>query len=112
MNGWLHDLLFRRLWGSSSISPDCTTYGTSQAALVVKNLPANAGNIRDVNLIPGMGRSPGKGHGNPLKYSCLENSMDRGAYHPWGCEESDTTEQLTLLRLDCFLGAPGIYQYE
>ena len=79
MNGWLHDLLFRRLWGSSSISPDCTTYGTSQAALVVKNLPANAGNIRDVNLIPGMGRSPGKGHGNPLKYSCLENATERGA---------------------------------
>ena len=40
--------------------------------LVVKNPPANAGNIRDLGLIPGLGRSPGGGHGNPLQYSCLE----------------------------------------
>ena len=45
---------------------------TSQAALVVKSLPANAGDIRDVGSIPGSGRSPGGGHGNPLQYSCLE----------------------------------------
>ena len=49
-------------------------------ALVVKNLPANAGDIRDVVLIPGSGRSPGGGHGNPLQYSCLENPMVRGAW--------------------------------
>ena len=49
-------------------------------ALVVKNLPANAGHIRDVGWIPGLGRSPGGGHGNPLQYSCLENPMDRGAW--------------------------------
>ena len=49
--------------------------GTSQMALVVKKLPANAGDIRDVDLIPGSGRSPGGGHGNPLQYSCLEDSM-------------------------------------
>ena len=49
-------------------------------ALVVKNLPANAGDIRDASLIPGLGRSPGGGHGNPLQYSCLENPMDRGAW--------------------------------
>ena len=48
-------------------------------ALVVKNLPANAGDTRDVGLIPGSGRSPGGGNGNPLQNSCLENSMDRGA---------------------------------
>ena len=42
-------------------------------ALVVKNLPANAGDMRDVSLIPGLGRSPGGGYGNPLQYSCLEN---------------------------------------
>ena len=48
--------------------------------LVVKNLPANAGNIRDMGLIPGSGRSPGGGHGNPLQYSCLEKPMDRGAW--------------------------------
>ena len=47
--------------------------------LVVKNLPANAGDIRVVGSIPESGRSLGGGHGNPLQYSCLENLMDRGA---------------------------------
>ena len=44
-----------------------------------KNLPTNAGDARDMGSIPGSGRSPGGGHGNPLQYSCLENPMDRGA---------------------------------
>ena len=48
-------------------------------ALAVKNLPANAGGIRDLDLTPGPGRSPGEGNGNPLQYSCLGKSMDRGA---------------------------------
>ena len=48
-------------------------------ALAVKNPPANAGDVRDGSIIPGSGRSPGGGHGNPLKYSCLENPKDRGA---------------------------------
>ena len=48
--------------------------------LVVKNPPANAGDARDVGLIPGSGRSPGEGSGNPLQYSCLGNPMDRGAW--------------------------------
>ena len=48
--------------------------------LVVKNLPANAGDIRDTGLIPGLGRSPGGGSGNPLQHSCLENAMDREAW--------------------------------
>ena len=48
--------------------------------LVVKTLPANAGDIRDADLIPGSGRCPGGGHGNPLQYSCLENPMDRRAW--------------------------------
>ena len=47
---------------------------------MVKNSPANTGDIRDVGLIPGVGRFPGGGHGNPLPYSCLENPMDRGAW--------------------------------
>ena len=51
----------------------------SQVVLVVKNLPANAGDKRDVGSIPGSGRSPGGGHGNSLQYSCLENPRDRGA---------------------------------
>ena len=50
--------------------------GAYQVALVVKNLPANAEDIRDVGLIPGSGRFPGGGHGNPFQYSCLEIPMD------------------------------------
>ena len=46
---------------------------------VVKNLPDSAGDTRDADLIPGLGRSPGGGHDNPFQYSCLENLMDRGA---------------------------------
>ena len=49
-------------------------------ALVVKNLPTNAGDVRDAGSIPGLGRSLGGGHGNPLQFSCLENPMDRGAW--------------------------------
>ena len=48
--------------------------------LVVKNLPADAGNARDAGLILCSGRLPGEGHGSPLQYSCLENPMDRGAW--------------------------------
>ena len=55
------------------------TIWASQLALVVKNLLASARDIRDTGLIPGSGRFPGGGHDNPLKYSCLENPMDRGA---------------------------------
>ena len=51
----------------------------SQEALVIKNPPANEGDVRDAGLVPGSGRSPGGGHGNPLQYSCLENPMDREA---------------------------------
>ena len=54
-------------------------WGASQVALVVKNLPVNAGDIRDTGSIPGLGRSPGD-QGNQLQYSCLENLMDRGAW--------------------------------
>jgi len=52
----------------------------SQEALVVKNLSANTGDIKDVGSIPGSGRSPGGEHGKPLQYSCPENPMDRGAW--------------------------------
>ena len=47
---------------------------------MVKNLPGNAGDTRDMGLIPGLGRSPGEGNGYPLQDSCLENPMDRGAW--------------------------------
>ena len=52
----------------------------SQVALEIKNLPDNAEDLRDADSIPGLGRAPGGGHGNPLQYSCLENPMDRGAW--------------------------------
>ena len=61
-----------------------------------KESDCNAGNL---SSIPGSGRSPGEGNGNPLQHSCLENPMDRGtwrAYGLWGLKESDTTERLTL----------------
>ena len=61
--------------------------GASQVALVVKNLPANAGDIRDAGLILGLGKSPGEGHGNPLQYSCLENPHGQrslAGYSPLG----------------------------
>ena len=54
---------------------------------VVKNLPANARDIRDAGLITGSGRSPGGGHGNSLQYSCLENPMDRVTDRAWGSGE-------------------------
>ena len=52
----------------------------SQVVLVLKNPPVNAGDIRNISLIPGSGRSPGEGQGNALQYSCLENPMDRGVW--------------------------------
>ena len=54
--------------------------GSFPGGTEVKNPPANAGDTGDTGSIPGSGRSPGEGHGNPLQYSCLENSMDRGAW--------------------------------
>ena len=64
---------------------------------VVKNLPANAGDGRDIGSIPGLGRSPGGGHGHPLQYSCLKKSHGQRSlvgHSPWGYKESDMTEQL------------------
>ena len=63
-------------------------------ALLVRNLPANAGDVRDVGLIPGSRRSPGVGHSNPLHILCLENPMDRGA---WQATVHGSQTQLKLL---------------
>ena len=102
-------------------------YRASLVAQVVKNLPAMretwvwsldwddpleegmATLTRDVGgggSIPGSGRSPGVGNGNPLQYSCLENSHGQRSwvdYCPWGCKESDMTEQLSTAHRDCNL---------
>ena len=68
--------------------------GASQLAPVVKNSPVNARDIRDAGSIPGSGRPPGGGHGNPLQYSCLGSSMDREAWRAavHGVTESEKTE--------------------
>ena len=71
----------------------------SQAVLVVDNLPANAGRDRDVNLILGLGGSPGEGNGDPHQYSCLGKSRGQrslGGYGLWRLKESDTTERLCM----------------
>ena len=62
---------------------------------MVRNLPANAGGLRGAGLIPGSGRSPGGGHGNPLQYSCLENPMDGEA---WWATVHEVTKSRTRLR--------------
>ena len=62
---------------------------------MVKNFPANEGDVRDVGSIPGSERSPGEGHGNPLYYSCLENPMDRGA---WWATVDRAVQSWTQLR--------------
>ena len=68
---------------------------------MVKNPPANAGDVRGAGLTPELGRTPRGGRGNPLQYSCLENPMDRGAWWaicPWGRTGSDTTEAVYYAR--------------
>ena len=65
------------------------------AGSVVKNPPTKAGDVRDVGSVPGLGRSPGEGNGNPLQDLCLENPMERGAWQAislLGLKELDTTE--------------------
>ena len=74
----------------------------SQVALVVKKPPANARDVRGASSIPGSGRSPGEGNGSLLQYSCLGNSLDRGAWRAkvHGVTESDTTENAHT-HIDC-----------
>ena len=81
----------------AAFNPVCHYVRASQVALVVKNPSANAGDIKDVGSIPGSGRSPGGGHGNPLQCSCLENPIDRGAC--WATVHGITKNQTRLKRL-------------
>ena len=83
----------------SAVTGLCRTF---QVALVVKNLPAHAGDIRDVGSIPRLGRSPGGGHGNPLQYSFLENPMDWGAW--WAAVHEVTKSQTWRKRQQSHIG--------
>ena len=77
---------------------------SSQVALVVKNLPANSGDAREVGSVPGWGRSPGEGNGNPLQYFCLENFMDRRA---WRATVHGVTKGQTWLTTSTTSTQPG-----
>ena len=68
--------------------------------LVVEKLPANSGDIRDTGLTSGLGGSPGRGHDNPIQYSCLENTIDRGA---WWVTVHEVTKSWTQLTLSLFI---------
>ena len=77
--------MLRESWGKSrtrtpAVREASDALGGFPGASAVKSLPANAGDSGDVGSIPGSGRSPGRGHGNPLQYSCLENPMDGRAW--------------------------------
>ena len=87
----------KRLSSSSSSSSLCYTVGFPGDT--VKNTPADAGNIRDAGSVPGLGRSPGGGHGNPLQYSCLESPHGQRSLagcSPWCREELGMTEHSTV----------------
>ena len=80
----------------------------SQLVLVVKNLPASTGDLRDVGSVPRLGRSPGERNGNPLQYSCLENPMDRGA---WQATVHRVAKSQTQLKLSIALDLQKICRY-
>ena len=78
-----------------AVKNDRYLFGCTQVVLVVKNLPANVGDIRDAGSIPGSGRSLGRGHSNPFQYSCLENPTDRGV---WCATAHRVTKSQTWLK--------------
>ena len=88
---WISPPLFVRLL----VLPYDLIIRASQVALTVKNLPANAGDVRGSGSILWSERSPGGGHGNPLQYSCLESPMERGA---WGATVHGVTEKWTQMK--------------
>ena len=109
-----HQGCFRRgrdaQWRGSHLLPPFGTCpgggGASQVVLVVKSPPANAGDIRDMGSIPGLGRYPGGGHGSLLQYSCLENPMDRGAWRATIHAVRKSRTRLKRLRMQaCWSGA-------
>ena len=85
-----HPSIYSVTWLHSCYEP----VRASQSALVIKNPPANAGDRKDADSIPGLGGSPGVGHGNPLQYSCLENPMDREVWQATGHRVSKSQTRL------------------
>ena len=94
--GWdTHEIPFTQSKSTCTLNTDTWISRTGfPAGMVVKNPPVNAGDARDAGWIPGSGRSPGDGNGNPLQYSYLENSMDRGAW--WVTVHGVTKSQTRL----------------
>ena len=88
----LHGIFQARVLESGAIA------FSTQVVLVVKNSPANAGQIKDAGLIPGLQRSPGGRHGNPVQYSCLENPRDRRAW--WATIHRVEKSQTQLMQLN------------
>ena len=90
---WVRNFLLLRKWKEKPLS-------SVQFSSAAQNFPGGSDgkvsvyNVGDLGSIPGLERFSGEGNGNPLQYSCLENSMDVGARCPWGHKESDTTERL------------------
>ena len=78
--GWEVASLDLQVLHASLIESKCPQLRASQVVLVIKNPPASEGDVKDVGSIPALGRNPGGGHGIPLQYSCLENTMDRRAW--------------------------------
>ena len=91
------DFAIRHSWSLIQNDKPRQCIGASQVALKVKNPPSNAGDIRDVGSIPGLGRFPGGGNGNPFQYSFLKNPMDRGAW--WATVHWVAKSQTWLKRL-------------
>ena len=100
---------FSKAEASKNSSPLFSTYYTpsvgSQVVLVVKNMPVDAGDVREVGSIPGLASSPGEGYGNPLQYTCLENSMDRGVW--WAHSVVKSRTRLKLLSIHELMHMPS-----
>ena len=97
------------MWISSLFWKTCIQPQASLVAQMVKKSACNAG---DLGSIPGLERSPGGGHGNPFQYSCLENlhgQRNLAGYNPWGCRESDVTEQWKLVNSQINCGDHCMY---
>ena len=103
-----HLLFSRLLWEKEITAYRKEIPGTSQVALVVKNVLINAGDVTDAGSIPGWGRSPGEGNGNPLQYSCLENPMERGAFYAIVLMVAKSRTRLKQLSTEALPGDPVI----